>query len=197
MRSASLAPAIAALSLVLCTCVPGAQGQHSRSPGNSSVRPGAPSSSPTSTQAAVSPSPGFSPALAATPTPLEQLPPLSATAIDLTFTGVLVGRVLSGQAQGTCGRLVTGYSAQLQFSVSGEPLVLGIQIFDYRGPAQYQIPPERISVHSPGVGSGSRFLPAVNGSVRVDSGETSGTLDAALGDGGGSGRVQGTWTCSR
>jgi hypothetical protein len=104
--------------------------------------------------------------------------------------------VQGGEALGSCGRLGGGYSSQLQVTVSGEPLVVAIQIFDYHGPGEYSIPPERVSVHSPGVGAGSRFLPALSGSIRVDAGEASGRVDAQLGDGDGIVHLQGDWRCS-
>ena len=107
----------------------------------------------------------------------------------------MAGRVQGGDALGTCGRVQGGYSAQLQLAVSGEPLVLGIQIFDYHGPGQYSIPPERLSLHSPGLSAGSRFLPAVSGMLKVDAGEVSGLVYVALSDGAGGAGLHGTWTC--
>ncbi len=138
------------------------------------------------------------PAPSARPSNIAPDTPAPALVItDLTFTGTLTGRAQS-TGQGTCGRLSGGFTVQLNVVVTGAPFIVGVQIFDYRGPGRYSIPPERLSVHSPGIGPGSRFLPAVSGRVDVFAGERSGAINATLNDIGGSGggAVSGSWTCA-
>lgn len=179
---------LALIVLLAAGCSPGAA---ARPAAKASPTLAGQASTARGTPAAASPS-NAPPAPAA---PL-QLPPQAPASVDLTFTGAVVGRVQGSDALGTCGRLAGGYSAQLQVTVSGEALIVGMQIFNYHGPGQYSIPPERVSVHSPGVGAGSRFLPAMKGKLDVDPGEASGRIEAALGDQGGSANLRGTWICT-
>ena len=188
---ATLLVGLAAPGLLLTACLPGQPSSH---PGRKAAASPAGSASPRTPNTVPAPGPP-SPQPGAEAVP--QLPPQAPYSVDLTFSGTVAGRVQGTQPLGTCGRLGSAYSAQLQFDVSGEPLVLGIQVFDYHGPGRYSIPPERVSVHSPGVGAGSRFMPAKAGDVTVDAGESSGGIQATLDDGRGSATVQGTWTCSR
>lgn len=130
------------------------------------------------------------PASAPAATPATPVPP---GATDLTLTGALSGEVRSAPAVGLCGRAPAGYAATLQFSTGGSSYVLSIALLDYRGPGAYSVPPERVDVHSAPPAASPRFLPAVSGSVTVDQGEASGTVDVTLDDG--RTRVRGRWTC--
>jgi hypothetical protein len=111
----------------------------------------------------------------------------------LTIRGVVQDQVYTVQSQGSCGRGAEGYGAQLTFPLRGRPYVLSLQVFNYQGPGQYTIPPERVSMHTQTTSAGPTLAAAVSGTVVVNSDERSGSIDVAMSD---SFHVSGTWACS-
>jgi hypothetical protein len=168
------------LAAAACSC--GSPGRATASP-----RAAAAAAQPTATSMPRSPPATAAPTLPPSPRPVQ------ASATDLTFTGRVVGRVQTATSAGVCGRAAAGFAAELHFTIASQPGVLDIALLDYHGPGSYGIPPERVSVRT-GSAPGGQFLPAIKGSLTVDTGERSGRIDAALGDG--SSRVAGTWICT-
>jgi hypothetical protein len=170
MRSGLL---VCALMLGLTACSDGQAGSASGTRGSASA-----TSAP-----AARPAPSFRPAATATP-------PSS----GLVLSGALSGRSSAMQSTGACGATGGGYSALLAVVMSGQSYGLTIEIFDYRGPGRYSVPPERISLRGPD-GDVPPLYPAVSGTIDVDSTGRSGSLDVSLSGPGGAGRLTGAWAC--
>lgn len=149
------------------------------------------SASPARTPTPASPSPTAVPVVSSLPTP-----PPATVSTDLEFAGALAGRARGSPAAGTCGRIPSGFTVQVPFALGDQPLLLSIQVLDYGGPGTFSVPPERVSIRSPGGAPSPRFLPAVGGSVGVDAGERSGRIDATLAVDSGSATIRGTWSCA-
>jgi hypothetical protein len=155
---------------------------------------------PGASRAAASPSPSPLPGTSAGPASSNPLLPPStptpgpAVASDLLLTGPLSGRVQNAQPLGSCGRGPVGFAVALRLTLGGAPYVLSVDVFDYRGPGSYNIPPERVAIRSEVQSGTPTFLPATSGTVEVAAGETSGKLDARLRSDG-AGHLQGSWAC--
>lgn len=160
----------AAPALLLALCV-------SACAGPSSARP---RTSPTPTAASPT-APASGPAASGTP---------AAATISVGGTPASAGaQVLAG-----CQRTPGGYGVQLQLSVAEKPSVLSIEILDYHGPDAYAVPPERVSIQLVDSGGASTLEPATSGTVRIDSGERSGSLSVTLRDARAT-TVEGAWSC--
>lgn len=123
-------------------------------------------------------------------------PAVALVSTDLDFGGSISGRVQGQQARGSCGRFQDTFAVNIQFAIAGQPFILEIQIFSYRSPGDFSIPPERVSIHTPTGPTAGRFLPALSGRVIVDEGEHSGRIQATLVEGSGAmATVDGTWNC--
>jgi hypothetical protein len=153
------------------------------------------------TGAASSASPAASPGAVSTPAvssnplqPPSTPPPVPAVSSDLVLTGALSGRAQSAQPLGACGPGPAGFAVSLRFTLAGKSYVLSVDILEYQGAGHYAIPPQRVAVRSEGQSGVPTFLPATAGGVDVDSGESSGKLDASLGSDGAS-HVRGSWAC--
>ncbi|HXM58549.1 MAG TPA: hypothetical protein VOB72_24325 [Candidatus Dormibacteraeota bacterium] len=120
--------------------------------------------------------------------------PEPATAVDLTFSGSVTGRVRTANASNPCGKaIVGGFAAVLNLSLSGQPSVLDIELLDYHGPGAYVVPPERVSLRVGPPGTSSLLI-AQKGSVSVDASERGGRIDTTMSDG--STRVVGAFACT-
>jgi hypothetical protein len=113
----------------------------------------------------------------------------------LQLSGDMAATIDHATPMGICGKTPLGFTAQLQFPLQSQPYVLGITILDYHGAGTYQIPPERVSLHTMGLTNPPVLLPATAGSVVVDAGESSGQLDASLQGQSTAARITGTWAC--
>lgn len=128
------------------------------------------------------------PSAAASPTPG---PALS----HVQVTGGLSG-VVDGSAAGPCGALGGALAVDIRFSLGGRAYALTIGLAEYRGPATYPAPPARVAVHTTGSGGGSPvFYSGVRGTVTVNAGGRSGTVEEDLADEAGPAHVSGTWSC--
>jgi hypothetical protein len=111
------------------------------------------------------------------------------------LSGAMSAHVLSVQPAAQCGPGPTGFAAELQMVVGGQPYLLRMEIADYHGPGDYSVPPTRASMRRAVSGSDGGFLPAVSGDVSVGSSQSSGHVQLTLGTSSKT-RVQGTWACS-
>jgi hypothetical protein len=153
-----------------------------------------PSATATVTVTAVpSPSATTQPSPPQAPPTASPQPAAGPATTNLTFTGTMAAQVRAATSAGPCGRAPAGFAAELHFSISAQPYVLSITLFDYGGPGRYTIPPGRVSVRS-GQGAAGQLMPAIRGFLTVDARERSGRIDAAIGDG--STQVNGSWACS-
>lgn len=129
-------------------------------------------------------------AVSATPTPS----PTPGTRISVT--GAVAGSVSGATAAGDCGRTASGGGADLRFQLNGQAYALSIELLSYHGPGTYPLPPDRVSLHTLTIGSGSQFFGSQSGTVTVAPGDRSGTLDASLAGNQGTVHVTGTWSCT-
>ncbi len=149
--------------------------------------------------AAHAPSPSLAPVVGASParSAVDALPsppaPGPPAPARLTIEGSAHAAISVTQSQGACGKSAEGYGAQLSFPLQGQPYVLSLQIIDYRGPGQYTMPPERVSMHTESNSTSPRLIAAKSGTLVINSDERSGSIDASFSDGS---RVAGTWACS-
>jgi hypothetical protein len=144
---------------------------------------------------ATSPSPGVSapPSVASTPTPTPTSTPAGTR---LTITGSINGSVNGATAFGQCGRAANGEGGDLRFQFNGLAYSLSITVAAYHGPGSYPLPPDRVSLHTLGIGPGSQFFGSTSGTVTVSAGDSSGTVDAQLTGDNGAVHVTGTWSCA-
>jgi hypothetical protein len=138
----------------------------------------------------------------------------TATSTTMTFSGAVAGvTTLSGEGVGhLCGRQGNGtYLASMRASVSGEPVVVSVQLEQYSGPSNYDLGSGRASVTltlqqvaNPIVG-GSVWTSA-SGHLTVDvADDHAGTIDATLkqvgqvqsSSAGSDVKMSGHWTCAR
>ena len=67
------------------------------------------------------------------------------------LSGAMSAHVLSVQPATQCGPGPTGFAAELQMVVGGQPYLLRMEIFDYHGPGDYSVPPTRASMRMTGM----------------------------------------------
>ncbi len=143
--------------------------------------------------AAGSPAAATAGAQAVTPSPPMPSPP---PGTRLSVTGALNAMVSGATAAGHCGRSPNGFGVDLRFQVSGRPYSLSIALLAYAGPGTYQLPPNRVSLHTLGIGPDTQFYGSTGGAVAVGSGERAGTIDASLEGDTGRVHLSGTWSCT-
>ena len=141
------------------------------------------------------PSPGVSapPSVASTPTPRPTPAPAGTR---LRISGTLSGTVNGASAFGQCGRTANGEGGDLRFQFNGQAYSLSITVAAYHGPGSYPLPPDRVSLHTLGIGPGSQFFGSTSGAVTVAAGDASGSVDANLTGDSGTVHVTGTWSCT-
>jgi hypothetical protein len=135
-------------------------------------------------------SPATAAAIAALPSPPAPGQPVQAR---LTIRGSTSTDVAVTQSQGACGKGAAGYAAQLTFPIRDRAFVLSLQVIDYRGPGQYTMPPERVSLHTETGDPNPVLAAATSGTVVIDADERSGSINATFSD---HSVVTGTWACS-
>lgn len=106
------------------------------------------------------------------------------------------GTVNGATAFGQCGRTANGGGGDLRFQLNGQAYSLSITLASYHGPGSYSLPPDRISLHTVGIGPGSQFFGSTSGTVTVAGGDNSGTVDANLTGDSGTVHVTGAWSCA-
>lgn len=137
--------------------------------------------------------PASTPSARATPLPTSS--PAAATPVSVSIDLGGTPAATSAQLIVGCQRTPAGYGAQFQLTVGGAPYVLSIEIVDYHGPGVYSIPPERVSLRPSAAGQPPSLEPATGGSVRIDAGERSGSVDVTV-QGDHATPLRGTWRCT-
>jgi hypothetical protein len=123
--------------------------------------------------------------------------PVTPPATRLAITGAVSGSAAGATAAGACGKAAGGgLGADLRFQIQGRPWALAISLPGYSAPGAYSLPPSRVSLHTLGVDSSAQFFGSLKGSVSVDAGDASGTVDADLVGDGGNAHVTGAWSCA-
>lgn len=114
---------------------------------------------------------------------------------SVTLTGTLSGRGLVPTAVPPCGAANGGFLSRSSFTVTGTRYQMVIEIQEFRGPGVYPAPPARVSVSKVAIDSQPLLLTGTAGSVSVDQGASSGTVEEDLQADAGRGHISAAWAC--